>query len=299
MSWSPLKPLKGPKVDRFFKIIVLGDGFVGKTAITTQFCEDKFDSDYKMTIGVNFGEKRFRYGPENLAYIFSLWDVAGQERFRILRTEYYAGAQAALLVYDMTNRLTFLDLYNWIVEVQKIVGNIPMVVVGNKLDLVSSGSRAKDSRTRQPYKKEVAFIEGKYFADSINGIFLETSAKKNYNIDNLFSMTVEIIEGDVQSTRISALDPFKSVTLGFETIEQLITSDDNSKIYDALIKLKQSIFDYNPYSVVLGNLTNWIQIVPNLEFTYKVKAKFIESVDAWRAHYRDSISEGKAVTSRI
>ncbi|NHI91683.1 MAG: GTP-binding protein [Candidatus Lokiarchaeota archaeon] len=295
MGWKRYITLdKGARTDNIYKIVVLGDGFVGKTGITIRFCEGYFKEDYKCTIGVQFGTKKFRY--KNFNYGLQLWDIAGQERFKIFRTSYYNGAVGAILVYDVTNRLTFLDLPNWVHELQEVVGPRPIVIAANKMDLPDSG--LIDPRTNEPYRKEVSFKEGKYFADSINAMFLETSAKENYNIDNMFTFIVDGIDENMESF-VFNIDTFDSVDIGFNALDQTLEENDKGKIYDVLIRLKQAIFSKNPYSIVLGNINEWIDYIPRMELNFKVKGLLYKSIDAWRYYYGQSLQEGVPVTSKI
>ncbi|NHI91684.1 MAG: GTP-binding protein [Candidatus Lokiarchaeota archaeon] len=280
--------------DALYKIVVLGDGFVGKTGITVRFCEGQFKEEYKMTIGVNFGSKKIKYNDKS--YALQLWDIAGQQRFKLFRTQYYNGAVAVILVYDVTNKLTFKDLPNWISEFQEKMGSKPVIVVGNKVDLPESGEI--DPRTKQPYTKEVSSEEGKEFAESINATFFETSAKTNLNIDNLFIQTINAIEGKL-SSKIKIINTYNSIENGFEIIEEIIKSRQENKLYDALIRLKQSIFVSNPYSVVLGNITEWMIYLLSREMTNDIEDALIKSISAWKLYYNHSLQEGQAVQSSL
>lgn len=296
MNWLPFETLdKSTKTRNVYKVLVIGDGFVGKTAITVRFCEDRFQDDYKTTIGVDFGTKHFRY--RNDTYALMIWDIAGQERFRVMRPNYYAGSLGVLLVYDVTNRLTFLDLPNWVAEIQKTIGNVPMLLAGNKMDLVN-GSGELDPRTGEPYQKEVTFVDGRKFANSLNSAFLETSAKEAHNIPNLFVMLVDAIEGDVRSS-VLPINTFESVQTGFEKLEEIVARGHASigGIFDNLMRLKQSIFEDNPYSVVLGNLSEWIQFLPKINYGEKVQTLLSRSIYAWKHHYSKSLQDGIPVTA--
>ncbi|MHA1404809.1 MAG: GTP-binding protein [Candidatus Helarchaeota archaeon] len=295
MAWQPYEILdKTENTENIYKIIVLGDGFVGKTAITVRFCENQFKDEYIMTIGVNFGTKKFRY--KGTSYTLQIWDIAGQERFGAFRTSYYSAAVGVILVYDVTNKLTFLDLPNWTCEFQQLIGTKPVVVVGNKLDLPDSGQ--VDSRTGRPYEKQVGFKEGKCFADSINATFLETSAKGNYNIDNMFTVLVDSVDEKLFSNMLN-VNSFNSIDLGFNKLYSLVSGNDVSKIYDSLMMLKHSIFQQNPYSVVLGNINEWINYLPKAPYTSEVSSLLLKSMDVWQQYYEQSLKEGEAVSSRI
>lgn len=279
---------------KLFKVIVLGDGFVGKTAITVRFCEDKFQKEYKMTIGVNFGVKKFKY--KDNVYALQIWDIAGQERFKFLRTRYYIGAVGVILVYDVTNKLTFQNLNNWGSEFQKQIGTKPAIVVGNKVDLPSTGYI--DPRTKKQYEKEVSFEEGEELAQSLNAPFFETSAKQGSHINDMFMTLVNVIEEKKESQKID-LTSFKSIDYGFAQLQDLINQGFSNKIFDGLLKLKTTIFRENPYSVVLGNINQWLTYIQKVQFNRVVREKFVESFQAWKIHYPHSLEEGQAVTSRL
>lgn len=116
-----------------YKVLLVGDGNVGKTSLVRRFCEGKFDESRILTIGVDFQIKTVQLG-ERLIRL-SIWDVAGQERFRTFRDQFYAGTLAAALVYDVTSPATFFSLARWREEVRVSIPGAPMCVIGNKLDL--------------------------------------------------------------------------------------------------------------------------------------------------------------------
>lgn len=283
------------KKDVVYKVIVLGDGFVGKTAITVRFCEDRFQDDYKMTIGVSIANKILPYREQT--YAIQLWDVAGQERFKFLRTSYYAGARGIVLVYDVTNKLTFQNLPNWIVEFQEKIGMKPAIVVGNKIDL--PGSSERDPRTFERYTRQVTSDEGNAFADSINAPFFEVSAKEGTNINYMFPTLVDLIEGHFNSMEMK-IDAFQSIEIGLQEMENLILyEEDRSKLYDALLKLKQSVFQENPYSMVLGNMNDWISFLPTNALGRMMRERLQQSLEAWKTYWSQSLQEGQAVSPKI
>lgn len=298
MSESPFTPIhRKHDTDRILKIAILGDGFCGKTAITDRFCIGQFKQAYKMTIGVNFGTKKARYKTGETITL-QLWDIAGQERFKAFRTQYYKGAYGAILVYDITNKLTFHDCPNWVTEYQQKVGENGnrVVVMGNKVDL--AGSPKVDPRTKKPYERQVTAEEGKNFADSIRSPFFETSAKDNLNIDESFAMLVDLILAKKKSKTL-VLDSFATIEAGFKSLEMVFAENNVGKIYDALIKLKQSIFFSNPYSCVLGNMSEFIAYLPNAELTGEVKTSLSQASEAWKKYYTVSLKDGQYVTSEI
>ena len=132
-----------------YKIVMLGDGAVGKTAMTTRFTQNQFDTDYKRTIGSDFAIKRLHLKDIDTHVTLQVWDLAGQPRFESVRQGFYRGSRGGLLLYDVTRRRTFLNVDNWKEEAYSNLQNeIPLVLVANKVDL-------KDSRvvTTQEGKK--------------------------------------------------------------------------------------------------------------------------------------------------
>jgi small GTP-binding protein len=152
-----------------YKVTLVGDGNVGKTSLVRRFCEGKFDESRILTIGVDFQVKTVQLG-ERLIRL-SIWDVAGQERFRAFRDQFYSGTLAVALIYDVTSPASFFDLMRWREEVRSSVPGVPMVVIGNKKDLgpvVPPGEAEGWAR-----------FEGKM-------PFLQTSALTGDNVEELF-----------------------------------------------------------------------------------------------------------------
>ena len=297
MSEKPYEALsKTVKTEIFFKILVLGDGFVGKTGTTIRFCEGQFQDDYKMTIGVNFGTKKLKYNKDQRTYTLQLWDIAGQERFKAFRTQYYSGSLGAIIIYDVTNKLTFMDLPNWVSEYQENQENKPIIIAGNKVDLPSSGTI--DPRSKKPYERQVTFEEGKEYADSIGATFFETSAKLGQNIDNMYVAMIDSINEEKNSKFIT-INSFDSIESGFDMVEKLIPERNPGKIYDVLIRLKQTIFKTNPYSSVLGNMSQWIMYLPTCVMNEEVINGLSQSIVAWRKYHTTSLEEGQAVSSNV
>ncbi|MFX1514291.1 MAG: Rab family GTPase, partial [Promethearchaeota archaeon] len=116
------------------KIVMLGDGAVGKTALVRRFMKQSFDGAYKITMGLDLSLKEINL-PETTVGI-QLWDMGGQVAFRSLRSRFYQGSRCAVLVYDVTRPQTFENLDEWRQELKEnIQEEIPFVVLGNKNDL--------------------------------------------------------------------------------------------------------------------------------------------------------------------
>ncbi|MFW9974372.1 MAG: GTP-binding protein [Candidatus Thorarchaeota archaeon] len=157
-----------------YKIVMLGDGAVGKTAMTTRFTQDFFDQDYKRTIGSDFAIKRLHLGDIDTRVTLQIWDLAGQPRFESVRQGFYRGARGGLLLYDVTRRRTFLNIENWKDEAFKNLDReIPLVLVANKVDLV-------DSRV-------VHTEEGEEYAKKNRFIYVESSALTGKNVEEAYA----------------------------------------------------------------------------------------------------------------
>jgi len=154
-----------------YKLVFLGDQAVGKTSIITRFMYDTFDSTYQATIGIDFLSKTMYL--EDRTVRLQLWDTAGQERFRSLIPSYIRDSSVAVVVYDVTNRTSFLNTGTWIEDVRTERGNdVVIMLVGNKTDLGD--------------KRSVSIEEGEAKAKEYDILFIETSAKLGFNIKALF-----------------------------------------------------------------------------------------------------------------
>lgn len=117
-----------------FKVVLLGEGRVGKTSILLRYTKGEYSDRQISTLQASYLDKRVTIGTSTVN--LSIWDTAGQERFHALGPIYYRDAAGALLVYDITDAESFHKVKNWVKELRKIVGNdIVIVIAGNKIDL--------------------------------------------------------------------------------------------------------------------------------------------------------------------
>ena len=172
----------GEKYNYIFKIILIGNSNVGKSSILKRYIQKVFDDNYSCTIGVDFFMKSITIGEKTIK--LQLWDTAGTEKFRSITTGYYRGANAALVVFDLTSKKSFTALNEWIQNYYKYsnpdsVKNV--VIIGNKCDLTES--------------REVTEEEINDFIKDNNITYFETSAKDGKNIDECFNhMAQKLIE---------------------------------------------------------------------------------------------------------
>ncbi|MEW5302419.1 MAG: hypothetical protein WDW38_002427 [Sanguina aurantia] len=182
-----------------YKLVFLGDQSVGKTSIITRFMYDKFDNTYQATIGIDFLSKTMYL--EDRTVRLQLWDTAGQERFRSLIPSYIRDSSVAVVVYDVTNRQSFLNTARWIQEVRAERGSdVIIFLVGNKTDLVD--------------RRQVSIEEGDGKARECSVHFIETSAKAGLNIKALFRKIAAALPGmeSINAGKGEALEEVKLAT---------------------------------------------------------------------------------------
>ena len=158
------------------KLVLLGESAVGKTALSLRFAEEQFNEfqqfrETQPTIGVAFLTKTVSLDDKKIK--FEIWDTAGQERFHSIAPLYYRGAQAAIVVYDITKEDTFERAKTWVKELQQQASsNIVIALAGNKSDLAIN--------------RWVQYDEASAFAEENNLLFMETSAKTTENVREIF-----------------------------------------------------------------------------------------------------------------
>eukprot|EP00038_Savillea_parva_P005827 m.160186 g.160186 ORF g.160186 m.160186 type:complete len:211 (-) comp11910_c0_seq1:300-932(-) len=154
-----------------FKLVLLGESAVGKSSLVLRFVKGQFHEYQESTIGAAFLTQTVCI--DDTTVKFEIWDTAGQERYHSLAPMYYRGAQAAIVVYDVTSTDTFARAKTWVKELQRQANpNIVIALAGNKADL--AGKRAVD------------FEEAQAYAEDNGLLFMETSAKTAKNVNEIF-----------------------------------------------------------------------------------------------------------------
>ncbi|MHA1977159.1 MAG: Rab family GTPase [Candidatus Hodarchaeales archaeon] len=160
-----------------FKVILLGDGAVGKTSIRRRYMGEGFRADFLATMGADFAFLKTKIDDINVE--FQIWDLAGQPAFRNVMKSYYKGAMGALAVYDVTQPKSLESLDTWVEEVREraetFKDELPVVLVGNKIDL------------RDELPNSLKTIQGFVKAKTLNASFVETSAKTGVAIEEAFT----------------------------------------------------------------------------------------------------------------
>ena len=155
------------------KVVLIGETGVGKTSIISQFIDQIFQTDQQSTIGGTYSSKTVKCSNGKILKL-EIWDTAGQERYRSVTKMFYKDANAALLVYDITNKYSFEEMQNYWVEqvLESSPKDIILCIIANKSDLLQL--------------EKVDEGEARQFAQKINAMFAVTSAKNNEGVNDLF-----------------------------------------------------------------------------------------------------------------
>eukprot|EP00049_Salpingoeca_infusionum_P018728 m.358535 g.358535 ORF g.358535 m.358535 type:complete len:200 (+) comp18169_c0_seq1:257-856(+) len=160
---------------KLMKVVILGDGGVGKSSLMQRFVHESFNAGGYHTIGVEFMDKEVPV--DGVAVKLQIWDTAGQERFKALRTPFYRGSDCCMLTFDLTDQVTFNNLDHWRSEFLHYADvsspeTFPFIVVGNKADV--------DGRV-------VAKEDAEAWCHKAGGVpYVETSAKTAQNVESAF-----------------------------------------------------------------------------------------------------------------
>ncbi|MBD3255645.1 MAG: GTP-binding protein, partial [Candidatus Lokiarchaeota archaeon] len=169
-----IKLIKNRK--KAFKVILLGSAAVGKTTLINSFLKKEQVQDYRPTLGISIStQKYYIQGFKDDVISFLIFDLAGQEFFKRVRHEYYKGANCAFVVYDITRENTFDEALNfWYKDIKKELGDIPIILIGNKIDLEAQRVITKE--------------QGREKAEELSTFFIETSALHNINVQDTFKL---------------------------------------------------------------------------------------------------------------
>ena len=157
---------------RFFKLVMVGDSGVGKSCLLDKFLDSSSNNNFLSTIGVDIRCRDTVI--KNVKVRVQVWDTGGQERYRPVLVNCYRGALGVILVFDVTNRTSFLNIRQWILEIHQFAPSptVPKLLVGNKADL---GER-----------REVNIEEATMFADQNDMAYVEASVIRRSNIEKVF-----------------------------------------------------------------------------------------------------------------
>jgi len=168
-----------------FKITVCGDGAVGKTSLIKRYTTDTFEKDYISTLGMHFSKYEEDVSGEKVELL--LWDLAGQESFGTLRDRFYAGSSGAIIVFSLAPEEleTYNHISKWLSDIRKACGNIPVILFGNKADLVDQNALATSSDYLTSDVHVSQFVEDNKIIK-----YYKTSALTGQNIKESFQALV-------------------------------------------------------------------------------------------------------------
>lgn len=168
--------------DALFKIIIFGDGGVGKTTLVSRYLTGLFKGNTTITIGVDFHIKKIDLEDKKIS--LQIWDFAGEERFRFLLPNYVKGAAGGIFMYDITRYSSLKNITDWLEVFRKGAGkaeqNIPILLVGGKIDLDHKRAVEKE------YAMEVAKDKGLYG-------YIECSSKTGKNVETIFKALTRVL----------------------------------------------------------------------------------------------------------
>jgi small GTP-binding protein len=175
--------IKDKPTDFNLKVVMMGDGAVGKTSLVLRYTQNTFSPEYKQSLGASFAVKDLEAQQRKVKLV--IWDVAGQPSFRQVRRHYYSGAHGALLVFDVSEPSSFMTLRNWYSDFRRIVPDGAVVLVGNKVDLAEK--RMVPPEAAQMLQKwwNIPYVEtSAATASGVQGAFLKVT---NHALDRAFA----------------------------------------------------------------------------------------------------------------
>jgi small GTP-binding protein len=159
-------------INYYLSTVLIGDSNVGKSSIMTKYCDNIFNLSNTSSKGIDFRYKTINIDDEKIK--LQLWDTPGQEQYHTITMRYYANADIIIIVFDLTNKTSFLNINKWLNEIKhNALPNVKIFLIGNKCD---------------KSKREVSFEEASSYAQQLNIIYIETSAKTDNNITDAFNI---------------------------------------------------------------------------------------------------------------
>lgn len=178
--------------DVLFKVVLLGNSGVGKSNLLLRFSRGEFLQSSRPTIGVEFATTSITMGDGRVAKI-QIWDTAGQERYRAITSAYYRGAVGALIIYDITDKKSFVAVEQWLNEIRSHASHgIVLMLVGNKIDLEE--------------QREVRTEDGMHLAEKHGLRFIETSALSGDHVVEAFKENIQQCYDNLRQTHMISND---------------------------------------------------------------------------------------------
>lgn len=172
-SIFPARARRDKRAAQILKVVLGGDGNVGKTSLIQRYCTGAFDAGRAMTIGVDFHLYEVEIAEEAIRLV--VWDMGGQERFAAARHVFYRGTHAVGLVFDASNRTSFYNLMRWWRETREYLPDVPVLLLANKIDLPPQISRAQAQPIAQAWN--IPFLESSCATGNGVAEFFDTLAQ--------------------------------------------------------------------------------------------------------------------------
>lgn len=166
------------------KIVLLGEGGVGKTSLRRTYMGQNFSRSYNVTIGADFAAQTLKIDDSSITA--NIWDLSGQMKFKIMRETYYRGVTGAILVYDIARRDTFERLSDWVEELTKNNNGkiVPILLIANKQDL------RDEIQESIPTEDGIAYAQELSDKFDMNVLYIEASAKTGENVQQAFEALI-------------------------------------------------------------------------------------------------------------
>jgi Ras-related protein Rab-2A len=183
--------------DYIFRFVIIGNSNVGKSCIVSRFALNEFSKAHDITIGVDFATTIINVNGKKIK--LNIWDTAGQETFKSITRSYYRNATAIILTYDITNIHSFYDIENWLKDAKTYSSSHPSIIlIGNKCDL--------------DFRRAVSKEKAQKYANDNNIFFLESSAKENKNIKEIFTILSSGILKKIDDKEIDIRNSHSGIT---------------------------------------------------------------------------------------
>ena len=181
--------------ETLLKLAIIGDSGVGKSNFLFKYIEGQFSPLHVATVGFDYKSKIITLPQSKKKVKLQIWDTAGQEKYMAINKNLFQRVQGVILMYDITKRESFERLNIWINIIKQMTNEIPIILVGNKLDEEKNEEKGRI----------VTYNEGEAFAKDNDFQFLEASGLNGTNVDKVFNAIAELIIKNLQEERIPSI----------------------------------------------------------------------------------------------